>query len=219
MAGHEDPLVRGVMEAFERSLDKGRLKAELQKHLPSSKPAPPPAAHARRGSETGGDAVAREVLEKFAMADVLDGTILEARPRDASFPLRVFFGELSGRAREETAFALGSGLNFYFRALMEEETKIRLGLEVSRLYYTFADEAGMERDVVRQLSPLLAKLLSTELDRVRLEAVDHIPVFDSDIHERSEGSNASSSSISGPRSFLVRVIGNDRVRFKASVRT
>ena len=213
MAERDDPLIRQLVEALGRSIDVERLRSELRTRLFED----------GRGEE--GEAVAAEsgvagrVLERFAMADVLDESILGARPGNPSFPLRVLFGTLAERADEEVAFTLGSTLNFYFRVAMDEETKVRVGLEVSRLYYRFVEDAGMEPELVQPLSPLVAKLLGTELSRLRLESVDHLPVFDSDVHERSADSDATRAAVVRPLSFLGRVTGNDRVRFKATVRT
>jgi len=217
MAGDDD-LVRGLVQALTRSIDPDRLRQELRAKICDGQE---PAAAKEEGGEAMSDSkgVASKVLERFAMADVLDASILGARPGDTSFPLRLFFGSLSERADEETAYALGSGLNFYFRVPMDEDAKTRVALEVSRLYYRFADETEMDDKLRRELSPLLAKLLSTQLERVRLETQDHVPVFDSSLHERGEGSNATSGAVKGPVTFLCRVVGNERVRHKAIVRT
>jgi len=96
---------------------------------------------------------------------------------------------------------------------------MRVGLEVSRLYYRFAHERPLDADLVPQLSPLLARLMSTELTNVSFEAVDSARVFDSSVHERELGSDGSSSRVVGPKSFLCRVVSNGRVRAKASVKT
>jgi len=66
---------------------------------------------------------------------------------------------------------------------------------------------------------LVAALLSTELQRVRLEAVDHMTTFDSQVHERAQGSDASSAHVRRPTSFLCRVPQTGMVRMKALVLT
>lgn len=215
MATVDDAQARELIDCVGRSVDLDRFKKELKAHFKDHNP--PPAAGKGRGPEGG--TVASRVLEMFALSDVLDSSILGARPGDPSFTLRVFFGELSNHADEETAFALGCGLNFFFRAPMDEENKTRLGLEVSRLYYLFVQETELDADLVRRLSPLLARLFNTQLERVSFESVDHTPVFDSSTHERSQDSDVTSSSISTPLGFLCRVVANSKVRFKAVVRT
>jgi len=129
---------------------------------------------------------------------------------------------ISSSLREEleddTAFALASGLSFYFRATMDEEARVRVGLEVSRLYYTFA-RVSLDEPERMAVSPLLARLMSGDLDRLRFEAVDHEPVFDSAHHERSKRADASSSALAVPETFMCRVAANDMVRFKAVVTT
>ena len=212
----DDALARELIDCVGRSVDINRLKRELNLRLQDQHP---PAAAGTGGGLPEGGTVASRVLGMLALDDVLDSSILGARPGHPSFALRVFFGELSNHADEETAFALGCGLNFFFRVPMDEENKTRLGLEVSRMYYHFAEEVEMDPEQIRQLSPLLARLLSTELERVALESVDHFSVFDSGIHERSQSSDATSSAISTPLGFLCRVVANGRVRNKAIVRT
>ncbi len=96
---------------------------------------------------------------------------------------------------------------------------MRVGLEVSRLYYRFAEERPLERDVVMALSPLLARLMSTELERLRFESADAAGVFDSALHERAPGSDAGAARIDRPKSFLCRVVSSSMVRAKALVRT
>lgn len=161
----------------------------------------------------------RAVLERFVLGDLLDDSILGARPGDKSFPLRVLFGELGSRLAEDASFTLLSGLNFFFRSHMEEEDKVRVGFEVSRLYYAFAREIGMEEGTRRETSPLLAALMSSELNKVALESVDHAPAFDSKYHEREPGADPHGVKIKSPASFLVKVSQNAMVRLKARVLT
>ncbi len=101
---------------------------------------------------------------------------------------------------------------------MDEEARVRVGLEVSRLYYAFASWA-LEVSERKAVSTLLARLMTAELDRLRFEAVDHEPVFDSTLHERGKTADASSKHLTIPETFLCRVDANDMVRFKAVVTT
>lgn len=170
-------------------------------------------------SEGGGSLDQAEVLRKIALADVLDDEILGARPGDKLFPLRLFFGELSIRLADDTTFTLASGLNFFFRASMDDEAKTRVGVEVSRLFYEFAQTAALEADVVPEIATLLAQLMTTQLERLRFEAVDRVPIFDSTIHERADGSDRAGARVKRPLSFLCRVASNNVIRAKAKVMT
>jgi len=161
---------------------------------------------------------AAAVLNKIVLGDILDDAILGARPGETSYPLRVFFGTLGDSLDGEDGFALANGVNFFFRVGMDEEAKVVLGLEVSRLYYRFA-ASQLEPELTRALSPLLARLMSTELSTVSYEAIDGAKVFDSSLHERALGSNGGSPNILAPKSFLCRVVSNQRVRIKAQVAT
>ena len=204
-----EELGKRVLDVLARSVD-ARALGEAVARLGPASPAPAAAP---------GDATARAVLRKIVLSDLLDDAILGARPGESSYPLRMFFAALGDELDGEVSFALASGINFYFRAPMDEEPKLAIALEVSRLYYRFAQERPLEPELVRALSPLLARLMSTELSQVRLESVDHAKVFDSATHERALGSDASSAKILAPKSFLCRVVANDRVRVKATVRT
>lgn len=172
----------------------------------------------------------QKLLTRIVLGDILDDTILGARPQDRTFPLRLFFSELGtllahegdeGAAAHnaELAFTLASGLNFFFRAEMDAEAKIRVGLEVSRQLYTLAHDAKMDADVVAKAAPLLATMMSTELERVRFESVDHTKVYDSQVHERTSTSDPTGSRILRPASFLARVQTNNAVKAKAQVVT
>jgi hypothetical protein len=172
-------------------------------------------------STSGG---AQRLLERIVLSDILGDDILGARPSDRSFPLRVFFGELGALlakddAVAEHAFTLASGLNFFFRAEMESEAKVRVGIEVSRRFYEVAHEARMDAELVGKAAPLVAALMSTELERVKLEAVDHVKVFDSTIHERTASSDPTGSRVVQPASFLCRIATNNAVKAKAQVVT
>lgn len=200
-----------VLDALIAAVDRERFGKALAALAPKSAPA---------SSESGAPSkTASALLHRIVLSDILDDAILGSRPGEPSFPLRMFFGELGDALEDETAFALASGLNFYFRVAMEEEAKMRVGLEVSRLYYRFAEERPIEREVTIQLSPLLARLMSTELERVRFESVDAAGMFDSSLHERAAGSDPSGARVERPKSFLCRVVASSVVRAKAQVRT
>lgn len=161
----------------------------------------------------------RAVLERVVLADLLDDSILGARPGDKTFPLRIFFGELGARIGTPLAFNLACGLNFYFRSEMEEEDKMRIGCEASRLYYAFAREAELDERAVGETSPLLATLMSSELSRLVLESVDHVSVFDSRFHERTASADPHGAKIVRAASFMAKVSQNSMVRVKAKVVT
>ena len=173
----------------------------------------------------------QKLLTRIVLGDILDDAILGARPQDRTFPLRLFFSELGAllghddghdeKGAGELAFTLASGLNFFFRAEMDPEAKIRVGLEVSRQLYALAHDAHakMDGDMVAKAAPLLATLMTTELERVRFESVDHVKVYDSQIHERTAASDPTGSRILRPASFLCRVQANNAVKAKAQVVT
>jgi len=199
-----------VLDAVVAAVDREALSRALEGVAPAG------ASQAATPSGTGETAAA--VLRKIVLSDILDDSILGARPGETSYPLRVFFGTLGDSLDQDDAFALANGINFFFRVGMDEEAKLALGLEVSRLYYRFA-AAQLDGELVRPLSPLLARLMSTELSTVSYEAIDGAKVFDSSLHERGLGSNGSSPNILAPKSFLCRVVSNQRVRIKAQVAT
>ena len=198
-----DPFISELFLALQGAVDADKLEGKVRALCGSSTAAPSSA-----------------ILSRLSMADLLDESILGARPDDKSFPLRVLFGEISGKVdTDDEALALASGLNFYFRAKMEEDARVSLGSELSRAYYTFTANQHLERDLVTRASPLLAALLSTEVSRVRFESVDHTSTFDSQVHERAREASPSSSRIVRPATFLCRVAGNNMVRAKAQVIT
>ncbi len=201
-------LAARALEALASSVDRDRFGRALEQLLP-----------AQEVTSAAPTKTASAVLDRIVLSDILDDAILSARPGETSFPLRLFFGELGEALGSDTAFALANGLNFYFRVAMDEESKMRVGLEVSRMYYRFVEERAIERDVVLPLSPLLARLMSTELERLRFEAVDAAGVFDSSLHERAPGSDASGARVLSAKSFLCRVVSSSMVRAKALVRT
>ena len=61
--------------------------------------------------------------------------------------------------------------------------------------------------------------MNNELQRLKLESVDHVKVFDSALHERVEGADPTSLTILRPTSFLCRVAANNAVKAKAGVLT
>ena len=200
-------VAKRVLEAVVASVDRGKLASALGDL--SAAPAAP----------EGGGKTSAAVLHKIVLSDILDESILGARPGDTSYPLRMFFGTLGDELDDDVAFALANGINFYFRVGMEEEAKLFTGLEVSRLYYRYAAARPLDGDLVSALSPLLARLMSTELTNLAFEAIDGARVFDGSVHEREMGSAGSSAKIVAPKSFLCRVVSNGRVRAKAMVRT
>jgi hypothetical protein len=203
------PVVERLIAAVLRSVDPDKLQRELASCLDGA-----------RGPTEKSMVDTGDVLKRIVLADILDDAILAARPGDKPFPLRLFLGQIGSNLATDAGFALASGLNFYFRAQMEEEDRARVGVEVSRLYYGFAaSEGAMEAELTRQVSPLLASLMSTQMKRLRLECVDHASVFDSQTHERDEGADKASSRIVRPATFLCRVSANNTVRMKARVLT
>jgi len=165
-----------------------------------------------------------KILAKIVLGDILDDSILSAKAGERTFPLRLFFGELGAWLAKDGdeadhAFTLASGLNFFFRADMDAENKLRVAIEVSRALYTFAHAAKLDAEMTSKATPLLATLMSGGLERVKLESVDHIRVFDSQVHERTSDSDPSGSRIVRPASFLCRVAANNAVKAKAQVVT
>lgn len=223
-------LKRAVLAALERGLDAEALARVVTESGIGTGTGSESGSGTGTGSEPVPSAGAARLLGRIVLDDLLDETILGARPQDRTFPLRLFFGEL-GRALgseategaearvAEQAFALASGLNFFFRAPMDAEAKVRVGLETSRAFYAFAHAVPLEEALVGKAAPLLAALLSTELDKVRLEAVDHTKVFDSQVHERASGADPTASRIVRPVTFLCRVAANNAVKAKAQVFT
>lgn len=210
--------------AIATSLEQAMIAARSESALPPPPPSLVPGVAPTRGTQ--------KLLTRIVLGDILDDGILGARPTDRAFPLRLFFSEFGtllanesdeGPAAQaaEHAFTLASGLNFFLRATMDEESKVRVGLEVSRQVYALAAMAGAKLDpeMMAKAAPLLASIMSTDLERVRFESVDHTKVFDSQVHERAEGSDPTGSRILRPASFLARVTTNNAVKAKAQVVT
>jgi hypothetical protein len=210
--------------AIATSLEHAMTAARSESALPPPPASLPPPAPPTKGTQ--------KLLGRIVLVDILDDGILGARPTDRAFPLRLFFSELGTLLASESeegpvaqaaeqAFTLASGLNFYLRAAMDAESKVRVGLEVSRQLYTLAAMPGAKLDpeMIAKAAPLLAAIMSTDLERVRFESVDHAKVFDSQVHERTAGSDPTGSRITRPASFLARVTTNNAVKVKAQVVT
>ncbi|MBS2013511.1 MAG: hypothetical protein JST00_11515 [Deltaproteobacteria bacterium] len=214
---------RAIADAVAQVVASSQSASLIPPPLPSEIPAAPPVATAAtKGTQ--------KLLTRIVLGDLLDESILGARPSDRAFPLRLFFGDLGTMLAEESddgpkaqvadqAFTLASGLNFFLRASMDPEAKTRVGLEVSRQFYELAHAAKMDAEMVSKAAPLLATIMNNELERVKLEAIDHAKVFDSSVHERTAHSDAASSRILRPASFLARVTANNAVKAKAQVVT
>jgi hypothetical protein len=219
----DEAIKRAVMAAIEKSVNAGDLADVIRQYARGPRPTHPDVPADSMPPPSPG---AQRLLTRIVLGDILDDGILAARPADAAFPLRLFFGELSrllAADDQETigdqAFTLASGLNFFFRATMDPEAKMRVGLEVSKQLYALASAAQLDRHVVAKSTPLLAALMTNELERLKFESVDHIKVFDSQLHERAHGSDPTSFAIQRPASFLVRVATNNAVKAKAEVLT
>lgn len=223
----EQRLKAVVLAALERDLDAKALARALgelgdardAETTPPAPPAPPAVS-----------AASQKLLGRVVLSDILDDAILAARPQDRTFPLRLLFAELGrllatddedgpGSAVADAAFTFASGLNFFFRARMETEAKMRAGLETSRALYTLAHAATLDPELVTKASPLLAALMTNDLDKLRFEAVDHARVFDSTVHERAPEADPTSSRVLRPMTFLCRVAANNAVKAKAQVLT
>jgi hypothetical protein len=205
----DDALLRDVTSA----IDVAKLRAALEKRFAAPVKATPatPAASSPQPSN--------DLLGKLVLADILDDAILGARPGEKGFPLRTLLHRLAEALETDAGFTFACAANFYFRATTDEETKMRLGVETSRAFYRFARDAALEPPQIAQVAPLVATLLNGELSRVRLESLDHLTVFDSQVHERELGSDGASAQIVATRAFLCRVAANNMVRVKALVRT
>lgn len=219
----EDRIKKAVLGAIEKAVDAHELAEIVRAFARGPRPTLPESP-----SDAPPTAGAKRLLTRIALGDILDDSILAARPQDRTFPLRLFFGELSrllatdtddGAAASDAAFTLASGLNFFFRAPMDGESKMRVGFEVSRQLYVVADAARLDPELVGKAAPLLAALMTGELERLKFECVDHVKVFDSQLHERVPGSDPTAFNIVRPASFLCRVATNNAVKLKAEVLT
>ncbi len=225
----EERIKQAVLSVIERT-DFARQLARAVEPIASgggTATATATATAARDATANGGT---QKLLTRIVLGDILDDTILGARPQDRTFPLRLLFSELGSLLTHDgdegpkahaadLAFTFASGLNFFFRAVMDAEAKLRVGFEVSRQLYLLAHDAKLDADVVAKAAPLLATMMSTELERVRFETIDHAKVFDSQVHERTADSDPTASRILRPASFLCRVATNNAVKAKAQVVT
>ncbi|HVJ90560.1 MAG TPA: hypothetical protein VM580_12215 [Labilithrix sp.] len=221
----DDRIKKAVLGIIERSVDAHDIADVVRALARGPRPTMPESLN-----DSPPTAGATRLLTRIVLGDILDDSILAARPHDRTFPLRLFFGELgrllatdaedgpAGTAAD-AAFTLASGLNFFFRAPMDDESKMRVGYAASRQLYSVAQTANLDPELVRTAAPLLATLMSNELERVKFESVDHIKVFDSQLHERLPGSDPTSFGIVRPASFLCRVAANNTVKWKAEVLT
>jgi hypothetical protein len=212
-----DRLLSSILDALVSSTDPKVLRAEIDRRLGTSDTV----VHTSQNASATSDLI----LHRIVLSDILDDGILGARPQDKAFPLRMLFADLGealakaeSPAITDAAFALASALNFYFRATLDEEARVPVGVAISKLYYAFIGALKKDSREVQATSPLLAALLSGELERCKLESVDHQKTFDGTLHEREPGSGASPT-IVGARSFLCRVSATGVVRSRALVRT
>ncbi len=217
----DSEIKRAVLGAIERTLDAHDLAEIVKSYARGPRPTLP-----TNPNDTPKSPGAKKLLTQIVLGDILDDAILSARPQDRTFPLRLFFGELSRLLASEAeddaegaAFTFASGLNFFFRASMDAESKMRVGYAVSRQLYAFAHAAHLDAELVSKATPLLAALMTSELERLKFESVDHVRVFDSELHERASGSDPTAFGILRPTSFLCRVASNNAVKLKAEVLT
>ena len=214
-------LLAGVLDALVANVEPDILRTELARRLGDPLRTTMPSLPNESGETpiAGPSPRTLSILRRLVLEDILDEAILSARPNDREFPLRILFGQLGESLDDDGGFALASALSFYFRVPMDDDTKVRIGVETSRLYYLFCEQTDVGQEIVRQASPLLAALMSTQLEKVKLEAVDHMPTFEGTVHERVSGSMNTSPEIKAARSFLARVKANNMVRSRALVRT
>jgi len=237
----EERIKQAVLAAIERTVDARALALAVEhavaptrsmSALPPPPESVPPAGAEVPGAPAAVQAGTQKLLTRIVLGDLLDDAILGARPQDRAFPLRLFFSELGsllastkdaesgpGPHVAESAFTLASGLNFFLRATMDPEAKVRVGLEVSKQLYSLASLAAMDAEVVSKAAPLLAQIMSQDLERTVFESVDHARVFDSQVHERTAASDPTGARIVRPASFLARVATNNAVKVKAQVVT
>lgn len=223
----EDRIKKAIVGVIERSVDAHEIAEVVRAFARGPRPTHPEGVLEAPTLLTPGT---RRLLTRIVLGDILDDSILAARPQDRTFPLRLFFGELgrllasdadegAAATASDAAFTLASGLNFFFRASMEPEAKMRAGLEVSRQLYALAHTAPLDPELLSKSAPLLAALMTNELERLKFESVDHIKVFDSQLHQRAAGSDPTAFNVVRPASFLCRVAVNDAVKAKAEVIT
>jgi hypothetical protein len=215
----EERIKKAILTVVEKSLDAHELAEIVRAFARGPRPSLPDGIEPPK---TG----TQQLLTRIVLGDILDDAILGARPQDRTFPLRLFFGELGRLLGDDTdehvaelAFSVASGLNFFFRSKMDPESKMHVGFEVSRQLYALSTAAGLSADLVSTATPLLAALMTSELERLRFETVDHLTVFDSSVHERSRDSDPTAANVKRTSSFLCRVAANNAVKIKAEVVT
>lgn len=219
---HLTELTEKVFEALRASVDTDALGARLAALHAELSPVSAPRSERSPAPRTndkheGKSSVANALLERWSLADVLDDSILLANPSDKGYPLRLLFGEMSATmATSDEALTFAAAVNFFFRTSGEEESRVALGMEVSRAFYAFA--RTLEPQLRSTAAPILATLLSSELPRLRFESVDHLGTFDSNMHERDRQSGQGGA-IREVRTFLCRITASGLVRTKARVLT
>jgi len=201
-----EPLLQRLVAAIVASVDGPAIDAAL--------------AHARASTSTPASTSTStsDLASRLLLVDLLDDDILGAKTGDRPYPLRLLF-TLLGEDLTGAGFDLACALNVFFRVEMDDEAKMRLGVETSRLYYRFVRDRANDPGLVSVLSPLVASLLSGQLERLRFESVDHQKIFDSALHERAADSDGGSAAIREPLTFLCRVSATGMVRARATVRT
>jgi hypothetical protein len=209
-----DQLLERVVAAIVASSDGAAIEEAIARARGSTSPSPPTTMSTSTSTATATTALASKLL----LLDVLDDTILGARSGDRPYPLRLLLTHL-GESLDGAGFDLACALNVFFRVDMDDEAKMRLGVETSRLYYRFVRDRANDPGLVSVLSPLVASLLSGQLERLRFESVDHQKIFDSALHERAADSDGGSAAIREPLTFLCRVSATGMVRARATVRT
>src|SRR5262245_27395321 len=88
----DDRLKRAVLSVIDRSLDAQAIGEIVREFARGPRPTHPDAMPANGAAPTAG---AQRLLTRIVLGDILDDSILAARPQDRTFPLRLFFGELS----------------------------------------------------------------------------------------------------------------------------
>lgn len=221
----DERIKRDILGVLDRAIDAHDL-AEVVRALARA-PRPTHAEGLEHAAPAAATPGTQRLLTRIVLGDILDDSILAARPQDRTFPLRLFFGELGrllGQDDEtspaaDAAFTFASGLNFFFRAQTDAEAKMRVGFEVSRQLYALSHVARLDPELVAKSTPLLAALMTNELERLKFESVDHVKVFDSQLHERARGSDPTAFNVVRPASFLCRVAANGAVKMRAEVIT
>ena len=85
----DERIKKAVLAAIEKSVDAHDLAEVVRTFARGPRPTLPETLH---DAPTPG---ARKLLTRIVLGEILDDSILAARPQDRTFPLRLFFGELS----------------------------------------------------------------------------------------------------------------------------